>query len=998
MARRRSARRRTRRAGLGRWSLALGAPLLAVALLWGVPPQLDWARYRGAIAALGSARFSCPVVIEGSVHLTLLPRPSLSATRVHLCDDGRTAAGGSLTVRALRLSVAPWSLLHGRLAVRDLALDHPVLRLPRPASGMLALLSDMGGSGQFAARVTDGEVDLAGLDLTGIDATLAGSDGAVGAAGTARMAGQAWRLTLHRAAETDRRVERPAADLHGGMERPAAALDVTLEQAAGTHPLALRFTGAAGLGSIVGHLSVRGAATEADARLSLSRDVAGQLRVAADQVRLARAGMRLAGGALLRLGGAAPMLHVSVDSATLGRTDLAMLAGLARAVAAPALARRLSIDLAVAGLTVDGETVGKLHAALRPVADGWALGPAEATLPGAAHLAFVPDADAGQGGALRLDAPDLPRTLGFLSGLFAPALQDAVGLAPAAAHLSGHLAFAPGRLEIGGLAGTAGMARVTGQAMFGSAMVVDLGLDRANLGPVLAAGVPLALVRALPGGMSLRLAVAHAGLGPVALDDLVIDVAVARNGLALRNLSGNLGTARIAASAYLAPDGAVRGLRVALDAPHAAVLRPLAPAWFAPAPGFWDLPLRLQLTGQGPPKALALAGDLAMAGATLHAEPVVDLTRGLTRWRAVGNLSLRHPGVTQLIEALGLTHALGLEAAPDWLGAGSFALVGRMEAGPGHIALSSFGVSAGLLHATGALSLTLRDTPHLSGQIAAETLPLPIVLEDAPLPFALLRGWQADVALRAQQVMLGFRPLVRNLAGSVHLHDGKLSLGNMTATLGGVAQGSDDPKDHWKSNQGGGRLSGSVTLDGTATPPAATLTLALQDAQIDGPLAPHGAALDLLSGTASGTAALTTQGYSTTAMVARLAGTLHLHVANGAVAGFDLFTLRRLLQAPGAPDPAALHAALSRGATGFTALDATATLERGVLHLQQVIGQGPAGTAHLSGTLALLPPLADLALDVAPAGIDAAPMAERLTGSPAKPLRTDEFGAELAGR
>src|SRR5271156_3536775 len=101
------------------------AGLLALTLsaAWQVPPRLDWARYRGSIAAFASARLGRAVTIGGQVRLSLLPSAALTAGDVTLADRGD---GISARIGALRLQVAFWPLLRGRVVPRDLVLDDPV--------------------------------------------------------------------------------------------------------------------------------------------------------------------------------------------------------------------------------------------------------------------------------------------------------------------------------------------------------------------------------------------------------------------------------------------------------------------------------------------------------------------------------------------------------------------------------------------------------------------------------------------------------------------------------------------------------------------------------------------------------------------------------------------------------------------------------------------------------------------------------------------------------
>jgi len=124
-----------------------------------------------------------------------------------------------------------------------------------------------------------------------------------------------------------------------------------------------------------------------------------------------------------------------------------------------------------------------------------------------------------------------------------------------------------------------------------------------------------------------------------------------------------------------------------------------------------------------------------------------------------GPITLRHPGAPRLAEALGIANATA------WLGDGSLSLVAQVSRNGGRFAADSFEVTAGSLHASGALAVQATPSgPSVTGRIAAETLPLPLPsLRSAdPLPFAWLTGWQAAVKLDVGRVWPIRRRFCRN--------------------------------------------------------------------------------------------------------------------------------------------------------------------------------------------------------------------------------------------
>ena len=102
-------------------ALLLGLAGLAT---WQIPPRLDWARLRPRVAALASAELGRPVAIGGDVAITLLPQAVVVAKDVSLADRGD---GISARIGALRLRVAFWPLLRGRVLPRELMLDRPAV-------------------------------------------------------------------------------------------------------------------------------------------------------------------------------------------------------------------------------------------------------------------------------------------------------------------------------------------------------------------------------------------------------------------------------------------------------------------------------------------------------------------------------------------------------------------------------------------------------------------------------------------------------------------------------------------------------------------------------------------------------------------------------------------------------------------------------------------------------------------------------------------------------
>ena len=245
----------------------------------------------------------------------------------------------------------------------------------------------------------------------------------------------------------------------------------------------------------------------------------------------------------------------------------------------------------------------------------------------------------------------------------------------------------------------------------------------------------------------------------------------------------------------------------------------------------WRGPGALEITGSGPPNSLALRLGLDLADARLEAQPTLDLESA--NWS--GSLTLRHPGARRLLALLGL---FGPGTTPDnapWLGEGSLLSGGTGPGSPDRLAVDSFDLRAGALHAGGGISIEGAGAmPRIAGRITAETLPIPLPDPQAtdPLPFAALHGWEASLRIEAGEVLAGLMPAVQNLACDVSVSAGVLRIERLTARTDG------------------GALSGSLAVDSEASPPALLVDASLKDAIIAGPL--FDLPLDLKSGRAEG--------------------------------------------------------------------------------------------------------------------------------------------------
>ncbi len=452
--------------------------------------------------------------------------------------------------------------------------------------------------------------------------------------------------------------------------------------------------------------------------------------------------------------------------------------------------------------------------------------------------------------------------------------------------------------------------------------------------------------------------------------------------LTLRQLEATIRGVHLVASGMIAEGGRLTDGKLQASTEDATALAELVPPAWRPADSFWRGPALLSAQLAGPTEAMGLKLALDMDDARLEAQPVIDLRSG--KWS--GPVTLRHPGALRLLGLFGLPRAEG------WLGEGSLSVIAQLAGtqaagGIGRVSAEVLDATAGQMRLSASLALDLTgEVPALGGHVQADTLalPPPAWRDGAPLPFALLRGWRANLPFTARQVLVGQVPTLSEASGTISLADGVLRLDPFTARLGG------------------GALSGTLVANAAADPPELTVTAALADATIG---QPAGAAepgilpLELVAGRVNAATELHLTGHSPAAMLATASGGMTLNVADGVLGGFDLF---RVTRAVAAADPrtraateTALREALAEGVTNFDRLAVRAGVQNGTVSLQEGALAGNAGTADLAGSVGLGTRLLDLRVVLHPA-VDTPPeIAFRLTGPLEKPRRSPELAGFL---
>ena len=964
--------------------LAWAAGALALFLLaaWAVPPMLDWGRFRTAIAAIAAARLGRPVVIGGEISLRLVPQAVLTASDVTLADQGD---GISVQVPALRLQVATLPLLTGRIALRDIVLSAPVLRVPWSLPGGIGRSNRPQVPHPFAARIENGTLLVGQAEITGISAAIHGGPApgaeaasadaapvaAFGAEGFATAGGHGWRFTGALGAPDADGIS--AVDLtvrgQGAVADTRGAIQGTL--ADGTMQGRLRASGA--------NLSLLMPASSAPWTVE-APFVADADQIEANAINLSLGGAPADGALTLHLDRPARLdghLHAAaLDlngwAALLGRT---LQPGQAAAATLP---MRIALSADTARL-LSGEITG-VRATV--ISDGTGLGfdHPEASLPGGARLAAdaaLLHADpAHPGGPLALtgmatlSAPDLHATLAWLRPL-APDLAD---LLPDGvlhqADLSGRLSLQAGAASAAGLTGHIDGSAVSGSIAMGLAghpsLQADLLLDRLAIDPWLrgVAGIDsLAVlgrrVRSL--SATVHITARQASWHGESLHDVTLDALAGPGGLVLQRAAASMPDATASLAGSVGIDGRLTGMRLQASAPALEKLLPRLPAAFRWAPGLWRGPGTLQATADGPPGALALQLRADAGDVVVEADSVRDTIVGT----GATTITARHPGAPWLLAALGLPQALGLSQAGGlpagvehlaaWLDTGALTFRAHLTDWPGHLAVQDFDLDAAALRLAGHLAADWTgSTPALTGTLAFEQLALPAALPAIQPVADALGSWNTQFHVSAETVTIGLRPVATK--ASVSLAGGRpgLQASDLAAAIAG------------------GRLAGKAWVAGKQAGARLTLT----GATLDHPLT--GWPIDLVSGTADLAVALDDAGTG-------WSGTAHADLRGATVAGFDLGQLSSLSPPHGKAARAAVQRTLSEGQTDGLSGTADATLSHDRVTLQAARALSPAGSFTLQGSADLAATTVDLHAVLSPARQASAAYGLRLSGGWTRP-------------
>ena len=920
--------------------IAAGALGALAAALYIVPRVLDWDRYRAQISSLAADRLGWPVSIQGSIGLTILPEPVLTAGQISVTDP---ITGAVFSAQEMRLQVGFLGLLAGRIDPKALDLDNAEGHLPWPLphAGLVPRPPSA-----FAATIRDGTFFIGAQKLSNVNGRLA-TDGETGGArinGTARFQGVNWVIDANLVST-------------GAGDQATLEANFTGQNAAEGAMLQLdgQFSGE---GSFSGNLSASGP--------DLSRLMPAPAVPFGAEAKITLAGSQLSGSDLtLELNGASghgAFRWQSADPAftlqlATTRLDLDRWQRVWNVAPTNSLSSRF--DLTANAAQLAGATLRDVHLDLERN-NTLTLRDFTATLPG--ETAFTARGKAsfdGQDwhidqGNFTVRTADITPSVSWLAAAN-PDIPSLPGWAPLSVHMAGQLRGTVHALSVTGLQGTLGNVPVSGSLAFAhgtrTQFQADLKTDQLAIASLAALNLSPNL------DYDLKIAAGSASLGPITARALGFHLTRDQNGSRLFDASANVAGANVTGSYNRAADGTVTYSTIDAAAPSLAPLLALLPGGWRGTSALAALPLTLHATFKGP--ALALSGNIDLtAGSTrLSILPVIDLTDQT----ASGAVTLQDPGAWRLIQRLGGPDVSG------WVGVGSLGLLARFNAKAGHVGFDYLDLALGGMRVKGNLALDLAgDNWALNGALTSDRLPLawPRLADATPIPTAWVQGGSGKITLDAKTITANDTVVASSLHADLALANGVLSIGNVAV------------------NWGAGSIQGNATWRALDPEPSLNLSANFKQIALNGPVT--GGRLDLLAGDLTGQISLDATGHTPTTMLSTLGGQIDLTVDQGKLVGFDLAKAQAATALPGTYRPqTALLAALKAGTTNFNQLHIAATIKDGGLSIDN--GTLQAGSnVTLTGIADLPGGALDIGLALQLPG-QAPPVAARYKGNFAAP-------------
>jgi uncharacterized protein involved in outer membrane biogenesis len=891
------------------WALPLAVAVLVAATILALPGFVSSDYHRATIEALAASLTGRNVHINGKLSLALLPHPQFIAGDITITSpDNETITAASLT---LDLAVIP--LLHGQISARAITLQSPHIVLPWPLPGGAAAIEPPPWLTTLHAQINNGEVSLGAVDFTHVSADIfTAGRGSFSISGNGNLASTPVTLSLG-----------------FGAPSAAGATPVTLDiQTDTATKLQAHIAGAFDASSTLTGNASFSVATLNRVDPALSQPLTGTAAITADPAAIRLSGLAISQGQT-RLAGTATLAlpHPALNLLLTGE-NLNIPTAVLTAAPWPNLPTHLTLDAINTTIAAQPPfTLAHLQTSLDFDATGTRI---------SSFTASRPDGELSLTG--KLDATGkLQAKASFGSTDMRTLIDVPLPAAWASTHVEFSLNGTADALTLAGLTGNFGPAKVTGAAVLAHRQQLSgqLHFDQIDLDPFIAAlrnGRRLPSAPALTGDFEIT--ADHASLDRIPLTHLLTDARLGRQ-LVVRQLSASVYGGIAAASFTLsdspqnkpAPTGDILSARAILALPSGAPLAALLPAALRPPAVLTKAPLAISFLAAGSANQLATSASLTLGNIGITASPVIDLIEQT----AHGAFTLRHPNAIKAFKAFGLNAGLA------WPGAGSIALRANVTLSPTQMGFSDFVLSMGDLTGNGALIYT---TDHqLHGQIDADTLALPPLPAKLPLPWTYLTNMHGKIGIAANRILVAGSPILGPSIARITLSPGKLDLALTQADLaGGTVKGDF-----------------SATLPaapGVSIAPAIVAKFALTGAAATAFNLPVAFPFTLAGGAVDAAADLTATGYTPAAWLATLAGNASLTAHAGTLTGFNLPGLRTALTAP-KNRASQMRAASLTGATPFTALNITATLNSGIVSLNQASLQAPSGTATAIGDIDL---------------------------------------------
>lgn len=925
--------------------------LVGVAVLAGLltlPAYVASPAHRATIESFVSQLTGRSVRISGKLSLSYLPRPQITATGITISGPDHEI----IAANALSLDLSLATLLHGQFGVRTLRLESPVISFPWPIPNGINDIAPPPWLAALHAQIHNGQVRIGTVTFTDVDADLQ-----TGAGGRVHMVGT------------------------GNLGHAPLVLNLSIGP-----------TASLGGTPFFAHANLKGITADLNGSLDPQSLLTGQLTLHTDNNITSTAQIQLTaneldvqdlksqqGNAVLNGSATLTLKPLLLKANLVGQNlDLNNISNLPFLLP-PAFPVRAT--LALSNVTIAGQNIPSLQADFVNSKQGEALENIVLNAPGASTLKgdILLAQDGALSGHLNFFAPDFSS---FLAGF---GLSSDKNWATATLHAK--LQGTRQTPQLTSIEGTVGNDHVGGNIIF-SAHHAAFELQFDHL--VLLKLAPLLRQVFLNSDEHFsadgELTVAHADLGAVQLSNLFIDADLDKS-LNIRRLTANLYNGIAGGSLVLDQNFNLASAHLFLNLPFATPLvKALAPDLKLPQ-ALLDQRLTMIAATAGSPSSMSGAAVIKLGPFTFTTTPLINLTHP----SAEGAISLHIPDAITALKTLGLINGCSrmaplagypfqpstqpcLAKANDpglaFPGPGSLSLSAHFTAAPDSYELTDFILSAGLLNASGRLSL---KNHQLNGQISAGILPLPAFPTHMVITGKLPVSGQ--VHLSATQVLYAGHDIFGPSTATLTLAPDEASLSNLKASLGNSS------------------ITGDIDLKlPDAAPPVLSAALAIPNLDASSLNLQYAFPFSLPTGQISATANLKAFGYTLQTWAATLSGNATLKVQNGVMNGLSL---PGIITALTTSHPLDTVFSMAHGQTPFTTLALTATISHGNCTLTQATLNGPNGNLAGFGGIDLFDQSLALRVEATPALRPPVTLITRLVGSWAHPSQITDASPAL---